>query len=116
MLYKIEKSQFDRIYKIMEESFPIDEHRPYLEQKKLLEKPEYAIYGAGEKAGEIRGFFAVWLLDELLFVEHFAVDAAYRNSGLGTRMLEELKILTGKRLCLEVELPEDSLTKRRVAF
>ena len=31
-------------------------------------------------------------------------------------MLQELKQFTGNRLCLEVEPPEDELTRRRIAF
>ena len=117
MLNRLERGQFDSIYEIMEKSFPIDEHRPYEEQKALFCHPEYEIYTFHqEDTGKIQGFLAVWEFHEIVFIEHFAVDSSCRNLGLGSKMLDSLKVITGKRLCLEVEPPEDELTKRRVGF
>lgn len=117
MLKKLEERQFDRIYEIMEMSFPVDEHRPYEEQKALLKRPEYEIYTfSQDETVEIQGFLAVWEFDKIIFIEHFAVDPCYRNAGLGSCMLDSLEKTTGKRLCLEVEPPEEELTKRRVGF
>ena len=36
MLQKLLEEDFDKVYRIMEESFPIDERRTYEEQKALL--------------------------------------------------------------------------------
>ena len=117
MLKKLESEQFNLIYKIMETSFPVDEHRPYEEQKVLLENPEYQIYIFNEeKTDKVCGFLAIWEFDSILFIEHFAVAPEYRNGGMGSKMLKELKKLTDKRLCLEVELPQDDLTRRRIRF
>ena len=118
MLKTLEKGQFDQIYEIMEKSFPRDEHRPYEEQKALLNKKEYKIYTAESKdtINGIAGFFAVWDLEEVVFVEHFAVNSLFRNRGLGRKMLKELISAAAKPLCLEVEIPVDELTKRRTAF
>ena len=35
---------FDRVFEIIEESFPRDEHGTYEEHKKLLSDPAYKIY------------------------------------------------------------------------
>ncbi len=116
MLFLTE-NEFNKVYKIMEASFPPDEHRPFEEQKELLDNPCYSIHVVKDSnEGEIQGFMAVWQFDGLGFIEHFAVDSKYRNTGLGSKMLKEInEHLTG-RICLEVELPDNEISKRRIAF
>ena len=41
-IFPMKKEDFDKIYSLMEASFPKDEYKPYRAQKNLLEKPEYA--------------------------------------------------------------------------
>ncbi len=131
MLEKIRQDEFDQVFSLMERSFPPDEYRSYQEQKALLLKQNYEIYAAyankepsqktafaRKSAGqrEIRAFLAIWRFSDLTFIEHFAVDPAFRSSGLGSLVLTEVKQLFAHRICLEVELPENALAKRRVAF
>ena len=104
MLQRINETNFPEIYRIMQASFSDDEYRPYDEQLALFEEPEYRIYYMPA------GFLAVWEF------EHFAVDPALRNSGTGSAMLQELVKQYQKPICLEVELPEDELTRRRIGF
>ena len=117
MLTRLDINDFYKVYSIMEASFPPDEHRPYDEQKELLDNPCYSIYVAKDNnEGEIQGFMAVWQLEGLGFIEHFAVDSKYRNTGLGSRMLQEIRSYLTGRICLEVELPNDDMAKRRIEF
>ncbi len=118
MLTKINKEEFKQVYRIMESSFPSDEHRPYEEQQELMKTPNYQIYVAKEANNilEIKGFMAVWQFEDLSFIEHFAVDSKYRNTGLGSKMLQEIMEHLGGRICLEVELPDNDMAKRRIEF
>ena len=109
MLQRINETDFPEIYRIMQASFSDDEYRPYDEQLALFEEPEYRIYYMPA------GFLAVWEFESFIYIEHFAVDPALRNSGTGSAMLQELKQYQ-KPICLEVELPEDELTRRRIGF
>ena len=115
MLSKLEKMQFNEIYKIMEESFPEEERRPYEEQRALLECKDYSIYVHIVKE-EIVAFFGVWRLSGFDFIEHFAVKETHRNGGIGTKLLRELLILLKKPVILEVEPPTEKLTKSRIQF
>ena len=72
MIEKLEIKEFDRVFSIMEQSFPLEEYRAYEDQKRLLEDSAYRIYVAKEN-GEILGFAAVWQLENVLFLEHLAV-------------------------------------------
>lgn len=116
MLQRVYSEDFDEIYKIMEDSFPIDERRTYSEQKSLFAKDIYRMYCVRDDNGKIKAFISTYDFDEFVFVEHFAVGNAYRNQGLGARILSELAQLVSKRICLEVELPTSELPKRRIGF
>lgn len=110
MLQRINETNFPEIYRIMQASFSDDEYRPYDEQLALFEEPEYRIYYMPA------GFLAVWEFESFIYIEHFAVDPALRNSGTGSAMLQELVKQYQKPICLEVEFPEDELTRRRIGF
>lgn len=129
MLQFTSQSDFSEIYRIMQVSFSGDEYRPYDEQLALFEESEYRIYympaigmerGGNNSTGNFTmraaGFLAVWEFEFFIYIEHFAVDPALRNSGTGSAMLKELVKQYQKPICLEVELPEDELTRRRIGF
>ncbi len=112
MIKKMKREDFDKVYAIMEQSFPPDERRPYKEQQELLENPLYSVY----IVENLYAFIATWEFDEFVFIEHFAVKNECRNTGLGSRMLSEFLEKQKKTVCLEVELPETELAKRRIGF
>lgn len=129
MLQFTSQSDFSEIYRIMQASFSDDEYRPYDEQLALFEEPEYRIYympaigmervgnhSTGNSTMHAAGFLAVWEFESFTYIEHFAVDPDLRNSGTGSAMLQELVRKYQKQICLEVELPEDELTRRRIGF
>ena len=117
MMRKARKEEFESIYALMEQSFPLDEYRTCEEQKKLLEHPAYNIYVLpGAKSTDIRAFLAVWEFEELVFVEHFAVAPTERNQGTGSHMLRQLLDMRKKPACLEVEPPVEDFAARRIGF
>ena len=111
-LYYDTKLDFDKVYRIMEESFPIDERRTYEEQKALLNNKLYSIYILSDIENDnIKAFIAIWQFDDFAFVEHFAVSSSYRNGGIGALILQEVQKLLSCMICLEVELPEEEMAK-----
>lgn len=117
MMEKLTKNDFDKVYPIMEESFPPDERRTYQEQKALLSNSKYSIYVLpDDETKEIKAFLAVWQFDDFAYIEHFAVNQAYRNGGLGSQILHEIKKELSCMICLEVELPDCEIAKRRIEF
>lgn len=116
MLKILEFSDFDQMYRLMEDSFPQDEYRPRDAQRALFADPAYRVYAHYDDVHTLLAFLAVWDLDDFAFLEHFAVKPECRNSGLGSWLLQELASLLKKPLCLEAELPENDLAKRRIAF
>lgn len=117
MLIKISENDFQQVFDIMENSFPTDEYRPFYEQKDLFLKKEYSVYGLKNKENNsLMGFIALWEFDDFLYIEHFAVSPYFRNKGLGEKILSELKSISDKTLCLEVEPPKNDISVRRINF
>lgn len=117
MLERMELPKFEQVFSIMEKSFPLDEYRPYEEQKSLLEESGYRIYILPDsKNGDIKAFICVWQFADFAYVEHFAVAPEYRSQGLGALILDEIKRITACQICLEVEPPKEDTAKRRIGF
>lgn len=113
----LSENVFNKVYKLMEESFPAEERRTYLEQKALLDNPQYCIYTLPDsETNDIKAFIAAWKFADFVFIEHFAVNPVYRNGGIGSCMLQEVINQVLCRICLEVELPDNELAKRRIGF
>lgn len=116
MYERILKETFEEIYPILEEAFPVEELREKERQKALLDKPEYRLYGIKNESDDLQGALAMWDFSDFIYIEHFAIKPLYRNGGFGGKMLQKLIAWAGKPVVLEVEVPRDDLTKRRVGF
>jgi len=114
-LTPLDPARFDAVFRLMEQSFPENEYRPYEEQKALLREPAYRIL-VPEGPGDPAAFLALWEWEELLFLEHFAVHPEERGGGLGSRLLGEVLPTCGKLFCLEVEPPAAGIAARRIGF
>lgn len=106
---------FDKIYKIMCDSFPDTEIRSYEGQKALFEKDAYRVFCTREN-GEIVSIAAIWQFDDFTFVEHLATTPNLRGKGIGASILREIIKTSPNIVCLEVEPPENELTRRRIGF
>lgn len=62
------------------------------------------------------GLLTYWDFGRFVYAEHFATLPEARGKGIGASALAMLTDLSGKAILLEVELPEDDLTRRRVEF
>lgn len=125
MLIKFEVTDFEDIYEILVSSFPRDERRDRAGQLKIFESPEYMVLGicegelsecAASDKNPCAAIMALWDFGSFVYLEHFAVKENMRNGGIGKKMLKEMIESFGKPVVLEVEPPEDDLTKRRIAF
>ncbi len=106
----------DRIAETYEQSFPVAERRPFPRVLQLLEAhPAFTVYALLKEERYI-GFLTSWHFASFRYIEHFAIEATGRNTGSGG---EALRRFVGKHtapVLLEVELPEDEWSRRRIAF
>ena len=112
MLKKATFDDFPRLYPLLESGFPLDEYRPYKDQRELLNHPNYSAY-VNEA---LTALITVWQFEDFAFIEHFVVDAACRNQGLGSKMLQWVVHMLSCPVCLEAEPPTTELAQRRLAF
>lgn len=117
--FEAQEKNFERIWELAEDAFPKNELRT---REKLydvfMDNNDMKAYCLAEDTREskIEAFIVVWDLGDTAFVEYFAVDSHMRGKGLGGILLDWTVKHCGKPVILEVEPPEDTLTKRRVRF
>ena len=115
-LLKLNEKDFEKIYALMERSFPIEEVRTYENGLKILSDPNYKIFISKNEADQILGFIAEWDLGSNLFVEHFAVDQTLRGGGIGSGMMAAYLSQATKPVMLEVEDEKTEINERRIVF
>lgn len=105
---------FEDAWRIYDASFPRCEKRSreHLVQALAdpLFRPEIALL-----RGRVAAISFCWRMPRAVYLEHLAVDSELRNCRLGARMLEHLAA-EGTPIVLEIEPPEDELTRRRCGF
>lgn len=105
----------------MEASFPECERPDPEAQRKRIDNNPRMHCCAIEHPDHIEpvGLLTYWELDGMLYIEHFAIHPNLRGKGYGEQALALfLKISDAQTLpvVLEVEQPNDSLSRRRIDF
>lgn len=113
-LVRIADEDFDWVFAEMEKNFVKEERRDREAARALLAEPRYAFYHVVD-GGEKVGFVTLWILRDRVFVEHFVTYGAYRNRGVGRRVLALLAERYGD-LVLEAEHPDTEMAARRLGF
>ncbi len=62
------------------------------------------------------GLLSYWDFGSFLYIEHLGVAPDRQAQGVGTRLLRTFQQTVAQPIILEVELPDDEPTRRRVAF
>jgi predicted N-acetyltransferase YhbS len=114
-LRPMQAHEFPAVHRLMQQAFPLQEHRCFSEAKALLSKNEYEILVYAEQ-DEIIGFIAHWLLDGVRFVEHFAVRQSERGNGIGGGIMQSYLSQSVVPVVLEVEATGSELARRRIGF
>lgn len=125
-----------RLYPFAEEllhtAFPVEERRDDAQQREYTDrKAEFAAYALIDGSEPI-GLITCWHFrggtnsanplarhlpfPNFVYVEHLAVAPSKRNGGYGTAILRSLKEKHQGIIVLEVELPQDETSRRRIAF
>lgn len=110
------KTDFDKVYAIMEEAFPACEIRTREGQRALLERPEYHLHTYPDGNGEPAAFLTAWEFERFRFIEHLAVGKSLRGGGWGSKIVADYQKADARPVILEVEPPETEMAKRRIGF
>jgi ribosomal protein S18 acetylase RimI-like enzyme len=116
---KIENSSdllFSKIYGLYENTFPAVERRSAENLKQVLNHNKAFEMDALMIDDGFVGFFNFWKFDDFVFGEHFAVDPKMRGKNIGSEVVQALCAKVNLPVVLEVELPEDEFSIRRINF
>ena len=101
---------------LWERSFPESERREAAEQRALLQsEPRFALWALGCEGAPV-GVMTTWDLGGFTFMEHLALDPVWQSRGLGRQAVGWAMGHLARPLVLEVELPVDATSRRRIAF
>ena len=64
---------------------------------------------------DFAGFVNIWHLNGVIYIEHIAIVPELRNQGIASDALRHL-MLHNRPIILEVELPHDDESRRRISF
>lgn len=106
----------DCVERTYTESFPEAERRDFALVRQLIaEEPAFQLRALYREQDYV-GLLTSWQFEGFRYVEHFAIDPSARNGGIGGAALRHFLTLQADPVVLEVELPEDDLTRRRIQF
>ena len=102
---------------LLHESFPEEERRDDdMQRYNTDNNPLFTAYLITDDTENI-GLITLWRLSGFLYVEHLATSPSVRNKGYGKMIMQALlNNFPDSKIVLEVELPEDELSKRRIGF
>lgn len=103
---------------LLHQSFPLNERRDDDAQRYNTDhNPHFNCYLITENREETPvGIITVWELEGFRYVEHLATSPDLRNRGYGKHIMEQLKNLFPGIIILEVERPEEEMSRRRIEF
>lgn len=97
-------------------SFPVHEQRRVQDFPLAFRDPDfyYEVFLNGEN--RVVAILVSWRREAFVYLEYFAVDASLRGQGAGQRILEELRDAFPRKVILEIDPPEDEISRRRLGF
>ena len=109
------------VEELMNDAFPIEERRDNDKQRaKTDHNPLFTVHlitDEKEDGSVVNvGFITSWNLGKFHFLEHFATGPEVRNMGYGKQVLSMVIEQMSGLIILEVEEPEDELSRRRIGF
>ena len=99
---------------LFEEAFP-EQERPPFSSLRHRDAGKFHFLVA-ENGDDPVGILTYWTFDDLVYIEHFAIDEDLRNQGLGKAVFLNFLSQQKKQVVLEVEHPHDEESENRVEF
>lgn len=113
---KTSDADYALVEHLFELSFPPEERRTLEAQRCVTDEKAsfttFALYDADRFAG----LLTCWQGPGFVYVEHFATSPEVRGRGIGSEVLCRLSSLYSDPVVLEVELPRDEFSRRRIGF
>lgn len=106
---------FDAFFKILEAHFPSKEIKEYDYLKGLFEKGTAQAIIQKDR-NTIIGALCYMDIGTYAFVDYLVIVDGYQGQRLGEKLLRYFKEYINKPIILEVEFPQDEISRRRIKF
>ncbi len=104
------------VWRLYEVSFPDYERRGPESHRRADADPRFRGV-AGLEGGGLAGLLFYWVDGGMAFVEHLATEPRLRGSGIGSALMRWLfAAYPGTHVILEIDPPEDDISRRRLRF
>ena len=110
------QSVLNQVEQTYTDSFPEAERRDFSLVRQLIQESSCFKLFVFRSGGQYAGFLTTWDFGSFVYAEHFAISSKQRNGGIGSRALRSYLQSLTKPLVLEVELPADEWSRRRIGF
>ena len=112
----VEDPLFKESLSIYRTSFPLHEQRRLEDFPRAFDDSGFWYEVFLNEAGRVAALLVTWRRSGFVYLEYFAVDASLRGQGAGQRILEELRDTFPHQVILEIDPPEDEISRRRLGF
>ena len=110
-----EQELYTYMEQLLQHSFPHEEYRD-LPQLRTITDGDSRFHNHVILNGKTPiGLVTCWDFSLFRYIEHFAIDPAHRNGGIGRQILAEL-CPQWQPIVLEVECPDNEMAVRRIDF
>lgn len=111
-----DNKKLEAVRSLYESAFPKEERRDfYLIEQLITEQPLFSLFYI-EEHNRFVGFISCWHLPHCTYIEHFATNPEVRNHGYGSKILNTFVTKEKAPIVLEVEIPDNEMAQRRIAF
>lgn len=112
-----DKNEYNFFICLYNNSFPLEERRAISDVKFLLiTEKKFKVKIIWNNQNQMIGLLCFWTFDDFIYAEHLAIDSNIRNAGYGTQAVNLFLSEINLPLILEIELPEDDISIRRLEF
>ena len=109
------QTHFQPAWALYENTFPEEERRELDLQKEIMKNPYYH-FDIVRIDGVLVGFILWWQFEGMRYIEHLATKPEYRGKGYGKNIIEHFSSECEDFIILEVEMPSNTINKRRIVF
>ncbi len=108
----------EQVKELYTSAFPADERRDFSDFTSLLSCGAFSVWGAfdADENDSLLAFITFWKLDEIMYLEHFAVVPQMRGHGIGREVFGNFLDKVASTIVLEVEPPTTPIAVRRIRF
>lgn len=118
-LEKVDSShpKWSEIWRVYEQSFPTKERRSARAHACAQTDSDFTTVAAFDSDGNFAALLFYWEYDNTVYVEHLAVNPVMRGRNVGSRLMSDfLASVAPRTVVLEIEPPEDEMSRRRKKF